>query len=229
MEKSALEIELKYRLENVQAFENVQALLLVDVPPKRVQQRNHFFDTKDHLLRQSKIGFRLRKEDDQYILTAKGPAQAIAGEENPEVLAVHLEEEISVTSEDAKAILAGVQPCFAPFLQEGAHLMHPRLIEKIQEVNQAQALAHVGSFENTRTRIPMTLPLSSGAMDLIFELDQTTFLEKIIHYEVEVEVPAQADAAKVDEAVQALLKQAGVTWTKTPGKASRFFALLGFS
>jgi uncharacterized protein YjbK len=227
--ENALEIELKYRLENLQAFQRVEAALLVGAPSKRVHQQNHFFDTKDHLLRQSKIGLRLRQENEEFFLTAKGPVTQSSDGLNPDALAVHAEEEMILSQDRARSMLDGALPAFLPFLEKSDGLLNPQLVAHIEETHHKQPLAYVGRFENVRTRIPKTITLFSGPIDLVFELDQTTFLEKIIHYELEVEVPSRADVAGVDEAVQGLLKQAGVTWTKTPGKASRFFALLGFS
>src|SRR6185295_3008746 len=66
------------------------------------QQRNHVFDTEDFALHQSRLAVRLRNEDGQHTLTAKGPSVGLSAS-----VVSRTEAEVEVDAEVAAQIRSG--------------------------------------------------------------------------------------------------------------------------
>jgi len=183
----------------------------------QVRQVNHFFDTADQELRALGIALRLREEDEQFIITAKGPAPNPAADAN---VMVKAEEEILVEREVGAAILAHeLRPDLVLAEARGASALVQRIAETVGERN----LRHVGSFKNTRSRVG-PIELAPGHT-VIIELDRTELPGDVVQFEIEIEVePEQVEACAA--ALEAIRQRLGVEWIEYGSKAKRFFAAL---
>ena len=209
------EIELKLFVDDGAALDAVAKASGGRVQPP-VRQTNHFFDTESRALRGKKMALRLRDEDGHFFVTVKGGSsdQKIAGAS----LSVRPEEEIEIEPLRAAEMLSGTR---SPLDAFGAQ--PPGLITLAAERIGTAPLQYLGAFENERTRVDVHL----GEADVVLELDRTKFPGDVVHYEVELEVPAGVDAAAMGAALEALLVKAGVRGRPASGKASRFFSIVG--
>ncbi|HEU5196159.1 MAG TPA: CYTH domain-containing protein [Methylomirabilota bacterium] len=208
------EIEFKFRVEGPAAFEAL-AVAAGTRPGQPITQTNHFFDTPDRALGLRRYTLRLREEGGRFRLTAKGPAERVANRTS------RAEEEIEVSAEEAQAIVHAVRSAL-DVLEARADQRGGALVATMRSIVGHRALRHVGSFQNARARLPVTLSVEGRALPVTFELDRTTFPGEQVHHEVEVEVE-DADARAVEPVLHAFFKDAGVAWRQAPSKARRFF------
>lgn len=185
-----------------------------------VLQRNHFFDTSARALRRGRIALRLREEADTFALALKGPRSDGGG-----ALAARPEEELALDHPTARAILAGAR---SPLEVLGTSaLASAPLVARARELALGEPLVRLGGFENERLRIgPLRFPPDGAGPPLVFELDRTRFPGGRVDREVELELPAGADAALVEEALRALLARLGIAPEPVDSKAARLFRLL---
>ena len=100
-------------------------------------------------------------------------------------------------------------------------------LESVQLALGGEGLQHAGSFENARTRIgPVRVSDREGTIELLFELDRTSFPGGRVDCEVEVEVRTLAEAERARPVVETLLEKAEVSWSAATSKAQRFFGAL---
>ena len=219
------EIELKYALPDERALAALSRQLLGadEPPPAPVRQVNHFFDTPGLALRRAQLALRLREEGGRFLVTAKGPAE---GDTQDGALTARAEEEVEIDGSEARAILAGETSALALLVERRAGAS--AFLKSIELALADEALQHVGSFENARTRIGRTFEARdrAGTVELLFELDRTSFPGERVDCEVEIEVRTRADAERARWVVEGLLEKAGVSWSAATSKAQRFFEAL---
>ena len=143
-------------------------------------QINHFFDTSDLRLDNAKHTIRLRDEAGTFTLSTKGPER-----QGPDAtLTQKSEDEIIVSYEEAKALLAMPQPLLT-LLDRRAQPTAAPLLTAIRALIADQPLTYIGGFQNERTRLPIRLTVSGQVVDVMFEMDRTSFAGGHIDYEVE--------------------------------------------
>lgn len=217
------EVEFKLRLADEAQHGALLALLFVeDAPPEPVLQTNHFFDTADHALRAAGLALRLRAAKGRWMFTAKGKSRDLdaAG-----VLTARAEEEREIGDDEARGLLSGERdpvPFFASLFADGA----PPIAAALESAAGGRALQHVGSFENRRTKASARLDDGQGGqVELLLEVDRTSFPGGRVDCELEAEVPAER-APLVEGALRLLLDRLGAPWSTAPSKAARFFELV---
>jgi uncharacterized protein YjbK len=222
------EFEFKFRVESGDDLDRLIAAVArgsTEVPSP-VTQVNHFFDTPDGSLRRGRMALRLREESGRFFLTAKGPERC-RSEGDP--LTVKAEEEVVVTANEARAILAGREYPLA-LLGERLGAPRPPLLEAMHTAVGPASLREVGAFRNERRRVgPVPLSTKAGVLDVVFELDRTEFppagdLDEL-HFEIEVELPGER-AEICRDALLELLAGAGIAWRHSTSKARRLFERL---
>jgi uncharacterized protein YjbK len=213
------EIELKLRVDGPGAFQAL-ARTAGATAQHTATQINHFFDTSDLRLDNAKHTIRLRDEAGTFTLSTKGPER-----QGPDAtLTQKSEDEIIVSYEEAKALLAMPQPLLT-LLDRRAQPTAAPLLTAIRALIADQPLTYIGGFQNERTRLPIRLTVSGQVVDVMFEMDRTSFAGGHIDYEVEVELK-EVDAQAATDAVHAFFQNAQVAWRKGPSKAKRFFNLV---
>ena len=78
-EPSAMEIELKLLLEDVDAWQTLSASLCAHGQPLEHRQLNLYLDTEDRLLQGNKVMVRVRLQGQQAIVTCKSRAHIVDG------------------------------------------------------------------------------------------------------------------------------------------------------
>jgi uncharacterized protein YjbK len=212
------EIEYKYRVSKPDDLDKV-IMAAAAQQVKTVRQVNAFFDTQQHNLNGKKITVRLRKENESFILGAKGQAVPdLSGRQTrKEEWEAQIEPDVAEAmlqgKEDPLKILAQKQPCAEA------------LVKSIREELADKKLQYVGFFVSFRQKVQTNIP---DLGELNIELDTSIFQGDLVHYEIEVEVPSQHKdhPQKIDEAMKQILKRAGVEGRTGPPKAKRFFNLL---
>jgi len=227
-EPKPTEIEIKYRLESAKSLLAVETALGIQSSTQRRQvlrQVNYFFDTKDFLLKKANLALRLRQENEQFILCAKGTATN--GPKTPKSAATRFEYEEKISKALAMQMLADkVSP--VQKLEEQTDKLDPAsktrlfLLGRIGEVAKQKSLRVVGSFTNIRT----CLPIRVNGQVLTLELDETTFPGHVIHYEVELELPQDSDHELAERVLCKLFDKAGVKYSPSEGKSDRLFKML---
>lgn len=217
----AKETEFKFRVASQADLDSVARTLGIP-DTHRVHQENHFFDTSDTLLNRNKYVLRLRKEGSQYFLTAKGPSvRSTDG-----LLSAKPETERAIDTRRAKAILEGRRSALEVLSRTWLAPDERVVLGEIRKLLGSQSPGYIGSFSNERTRIEAPLSAQGQPLLVTLELDRTTFPRNVVHYEIEVEVPAHADAVALGEVLKDLFVKAKVKTEAGPGKATRFFAAL---
>lgn len=215
--KSIEEVELKYRIKNRQDFAKLIAALKSLSDNKTfpvLRQTNYFFDTFEFALSMQFIALRLREENGKFTLCAKQGK----GEAETSALAIRTELEVDISSDQAEEILSEKLSPELPLNE----LKHP-LLDQINLVARQEPLKLLGSFKNKRTVIPIDIE----GRPIALELDETTFNDKIRHYELEAELPPEHSAETVEHFLQDLFKQIGVEVSPSTSKAQRFFEMVG--
>jgi uncharacterized protein YjbK len=217
----ATEIELKLAVDDAAALERIARAAGGAADAVTVAQTNHFFDTADRALDRGRFVLRLRAEDADWYLTAKGSTVTSAGG----ALKRSLEEELQIDDATARALLAGTA---SPLdrLDDRSSSTRDALVAALRDAVGAAPLTTIGSFTNRRTKLPTTLSVHGAPLPVVLELDTTTFPGGVVHHEVEVELTEGTDAAAAERALRDLLARAGVVGRPAPGKSKRFFAAL---
>jgi uncharacterized protein YjbK len=216
------EVEFKLRVPDGEALEALGRAAGGE-PLETVLQVNHFLDTAARHLDRARFTLRLRDEDGRFFLTVKAPlAGGVGG-----ALSRKAEEEVETSPAVAKGILEGsVLPLDVLAGAPGGTDARAQLVAAVRAATGGEPVRHVGAFQNRRTRWPARLRTPGGHVDVVLELDRTTFPGNVTHHEVEVEVGPGASPADVEEGLQDLFQRAGVTGSPSSSKAGRFFAAL---
>ncbi|MES2503706.1 MAG: CYTH domain-containing protein [Myxococcota bacterium] len=216
------EIELKYRFEDLSAFQKMLSSL--PAPTRIEKQTNNFFDTQSLSLKAEHIFLRLRQSNEDFYFTCKAKPENMA--KPSDTLSIHDEWEEKLADADAQALFTGQEHPLNllkrswPNESESSKQTRQSLLNRINNLNLTQPIAWVGSFKNTRTHVAFNI--LNQPLDL--EFDATDFGSRI-DYEVECELPATMDPTHAESELQALFEQAGVQAGASSGKAERFFKL----
>ncbi len=211
------EIELKRLLVGEGAAERLLAALGGSAAVTK-KQTNHFFDTADGSLNQAHYILRLRFEDGEPILTAKGPGSAVANSTSHK-----LEAEAAIEPETAQAILAERLDAQTALQAKITDATFDELWRGLLQARAGRALVVVGSFENERRVVPVVLP-SGLALDV--EVDRSRFPHGASDQEVEIELPSEEVAAEVEAWLEGVARDAGVGTAPSSPKIARFLAAL---
>jgi inorganic triphosphatase YgiF len=183
-------------------------------------QTNHFFDSAAGALRAARIALRLREERGAFTLALKGPELAPGG-----TLAARPEEELFLAPAEARAVLAG-ERCPLAWLA-ASPLGEAELVRRATAAAAGAPTRRLGSFENERLRVgPLAFPPGSSGPELVLELDRTSFPGGLVERELELELPAGADASGIERGLEALFSGVGLAVESVPSKAARLFRIL---
>lgn len=226
MTSQSREIEFKFGVSGTSAFERLlQHLELpVSLLHSGVTQTNHFFDSPSWCLHEHHFVIRLRDTGGSYALTIKG--EHTSEETASGVLSNRIEEEVMIPQAAAEGLLRGK---LSPRQAVSDHFAgrSAALVEMIENACQGQQLVRIGQFTNERIHLPpVSLTVGDSREQLVFELDTSTFPGNRIEHELEVEIKAHSNAAGIEAALIALLREAGIEWHAAPSKAVRFFAAI---
>ena len=233
-----MEAEIKLLIPTEQAFEAILDHVAGDKAVQQVMQRNEFFDSEHGALRAVDFSLRVRREGPmiksreshlyRIVVTLKGPKQR--SDEGAEELSLH---SLVVRPEEEVVITGQVE------LKPGGDLLAllppSALVSRARAALGDAALQSHESFVNVRTSVPWRFETAeAGAIDVVLELDATTFADDDHRveqqYECEVELPparAAELAGPVAAALKRLLEEAGGEPVKpAKGKRSRCRAFL---
>jgi uncharacterized protein YjbK len=224
------EIEIKFLVQSqkdLDALEKRASEMFAGKKVKEVLQTNFFFDTTDFAARKKGIGIRLRKQDDHYFMTLKGPGLG-KKEPNGQKLTSRLEFEAEVTQVEAKKLLEGKQSAIAVVEalvigEERMRKTRDHLVALAKLACAQEKLAFIGSFNNRR-RI---LPIEIARHPMKLEFDQTLFLGNVIHFEVELEIPSMDLFEPAEAFLVHLFHECGQTPGYQKSKSERFYSFLG--
>lgn len=209
------EIELKRLLVGENADERIIAALGEGVAKDAVQT-NHLFDTDDRALRRARHTMRLRKEEDEAFLTAKGPTRRVGRDTGSKV-----EAEVAIDralAEDLLAERADPLDTLRSLLPDPAYVP---LWRDLEHARAGRALRPCGRFENRRRVVPAQLP---SGLAVAVEIDRTQFPNGAVDYEVEIELPDEQAVAEAERWLDELARGAGVETKPAPPKTARFYA-----
>jgi len=223
------EIEIKFRVASNEALDSLEKRaheLFPGSQVKEVLQTNFFFDTPDLSVRKNGIGFRLRKEDEAYIITMKGPNPDKKQSSAPK-LTSRLEFEAIIAKEDAIALLDGqTEPAkFVENIQLSDLKMkntRDHLLSLLGKTCPQGNFAIIGHFTNCRRVLPIVI----GECPMKLEFDRTQFPNSITQYEVELEIPSMEFSEKAEAFLVDLFYQCGQTPAFERSKSERFYSLL---
>ncbi len=221
MDNQPQEIEFKFAVDHSGAFK--QLLEYLDTPADQLEnaavQINHFFDTQQLSLHANGTIVRLREQHGTYKLTVKGKAQTETGES---ALTVRIEHEAEIDAETGHGCLSSRKLSLA-ILKKALSGHADELNALLTQSGVEGELSYIGQFKNRRFQLPLTLQVQNVPHELIMELDTSEFPGRDPDYEIEVEISSQTDAAAIQQALEQLLKDAGIDWHTTTNKAARFF------
>jgi hypothetical protein len=207
------EIEVKRLLIGERAGDRLLAALAAPVVAEK-RQVNHVLDTKSRALSAARLSLRLRNEDGEWIVTAKGPSQRVAGS-----TASKVEAESHVEAAVAGAILGAGTSALDVLRARIDDSAFDELWQSFERVLADQPLIVVGSFENERRVVPVILPSGSS---LTLEIDRTRFPGGRVDEEVEIELDSAALAAEVEAWLETTARAAGVVTAPSSAKIARF-------
>jgi uncharacterized protein YjbK len=214
MAGDGIEREFKLMLKDAIERSRIEALL---PPPRRLlRQHNIFFDTDDGRLAAARLTFRLRQENEAWLLTAKGPPLAGRG-----ALTAREEAERVLTPALAAHLAAGTADPIPAFARAVPAQVAQTLARRISEAADGKPLRPTGGFRNERTQVEIALPCGTPAT---LALDRSLMPDGAEHHEVELEVAPSA-AWSAAAWLSGLLARAGVPPRAARSKRSRYEAL----
>lgn len=155
--KQHLEIEFKNLLSMVE-YESLLGAVFSDGNQKKIVQQNYYFDTKDHQLKNQQSALRIRKTDSFNELTLKVPSQG-------HLLETNLSLRDNVCSEILNAQQLKLSSINADI--------------EIENISHESVFYLFNQFETVRFEQTMG--------DHLLVLDQTTFQNGTVDYELEIE------------------------------------------
>lgn len=160
-----MEQELEIEYKNLLTKDEYQKLLVdeftKDASVQKIMQTNHYFDTPDKLLRKYQSALRIRRLDTRNELTFKVPAQEFLMESN-----------FSLNQEQTDLILTQKQFSLSDITNKRVDLKVPGLTNET-------TFEHFNQFTTVR--------YEKKVGDHLMVLDQTTFQNDVVDYELEVE------------------------------------------
>ncbi len=209
------EIELKYQIAGLADFNRLLTTLKKRAAGSvdTLEQKNIFFDTRALDLRKHRVSLRLRREDETYYLCVKK-----SGSDNTlDTLSVREEFETQISAHSADLIRTQqISP-----LETLAQLGDSNL-DIILENFLTTDLYIIGSFVNTRTRIPIIFDTHK----ILIELDKTTYPDKSVIFEMEIELNSEQDARAVQPIIEDMLRSLGLVANSSVPKSDRLYRIL---
>ncbi len=220
------EIELKYLLSSKADFQIFERFLeQYRTGPKRVlRQVNSYFDTPSLSFRRAGISLRLRRENGEYFLSAK---QSMGKKSSTQRhLSVRLEYEGNISARIASLVSREQVSALDAFSflrsqTEEEELTRNTLYQHMKKAAQI-GLQIIGSFSNTRTKMPIVL--DDQAVTL--ELDHSIYPKGIEIFEVEVEFEGVRQANSLRPRIEGLFRKAGLRTYRSSSKSSRLYRIL---
>ena len=223
------EIELKYRFPDAPTFQRVkEAAMNLSLAQDflLLEQNNYFFDTSNFILRANSLAIRLRHENKHFILCIKGNNPSVT--KNKKNMSIKLEYENIISENIALQLLeekcSPLDCLLAQPTTNDAIKRRTRefLCSQITTLTLNKPLRMIGSFTNQRTCIPVLI----GAEEFLIEMDKTRFSSEFIHYELELEIPADHHYQNTEKFLLGLFQKANADFFPSNGKAERFYQFL---
>jgi uncharacterized protein YjbK len=216
------EIELKYCLKSKSDFELFGHLIESYVSGKKsiYQQENFYFDTPNLNLKRNGISLRLRKQNEEYRLSAKKSL------DKKKHLSVRLEYENVVETSIAQLIRCGfLSPIdafsFLPSKTREDFITKKSMIKHMKKAAKL-GLQIIGSFLNERTCIPIKLL----GQNLSVEFDYSIYPKSIEVYEIEIEFESEKQAILCRPAIESLFRSARIKTHQSGSKSSKLYKIL---
>jgi len=213
----AHEVEIKRLLVDDGAAERFVAALRKPVRATQ-HQVNHVFDTDDGRLARSRHAVRLRVQDGDATLTAKGPGREVSASTS-----ARLEAETTVEDELVEDLLAGRIEPLCVLRQRIPDDAYADLWRGLDEARACRPLRADGRFENTRRVVDVTL---ASGLQLTVEVDETHFPNARVDHEVEIEVPGEELVAEVEAWLDGVARDAAIETRDSTPKIARFHEAL---
>lgn len=155
--KQELEIEFKNLLNKVE-YDKISQSEFSDKKQQKITQTNHYFDTKNQDLKKIKSALRIRKTNTFKELTLKSPSQGFL-----------LETNVSLSNNEYSEILETEQIKLSSYVSD----------LNIIDISEDSIFYLFNSFKTVR--------YEKQVGDHLIVLDQTTFQNEEVDYELEVE------------------------------------------
>lgn len=219
------EIELKYLISSKDDFYLFERFLEQYRSDKKqiYLQENSYFDTPSLDFRKSGISLRLRRQNHEYLLSAK---QSLGNKKLQKNLSVRLEYEGRLDKRMASLLCdENLSPidAFATLKSKTAeeeatkNTLH-RHMKKTAHIG----LQMIGSFTNVR----ISLPIMLKGERLVMELDHSIYPQAIEIFEVEVEFTGIRQVTALRPAIESLFRTAGIRTYRSSSKSSRLYRIL---
>lgn len=219
------EIELKYLLNSKIDFD----LFFEFLEPyacgktKFYRQENFYFDTPALNLRRNKISLRLRKQNDDFLLSGKTSLNKKASKNN---LSVRVEYEGHIDGGVAELMLQNLVSPIDVFsflkAKTPEDVTSKKTLLRLMEKVSKTGLQMIGSFVNERT----TMPLDVFDQRIYFEFDHSRYPQSVETYEVELEFPSEKLAVTMRPFIDTLFHRAGIKTKSSSSKSSRLYKIL---
>jgi uncharacterized protein YjbK len=219
------EIELKYRLGSKDDF------ILLDrfldgyaVGPKHLhQQENFYFDTPYLHLKRNNISLRLRKQNSEYLISAK---QSFKGKKPGKHLSIRLEYEGRIDNAIASLIL---DDCLSPLdafdllpCLTSDELATKKTLYRNMRKAAKTGLQLIGSFVNLRR----ALPIDISGQTIVIELDHSIYPKAIEIFEVEIEFSSIEHVKQMRPTIENIFYLARIKTYQSSSKSSRLYRIL---
>ncbi len=219
-----IETELKLLLPDEAAWQRIRTAL---AGGSVVFQVNHFFDRPDGLLREARIGVRLRAEDGRHSLAVKGErARASVG-----ALAQRIELETGIAPADAETGLTrglDLAPWLGRWRAESAEGSGSAelvgFLDTLEAACRGRLLERYAELANRRETFRLELRDADGPFEVELALDRTTLPGDRVDHEIEIEFASDLEALprRVEAAVRQWLRElGGIETTPATSKLAR--------
>jgi len=209
------EIELKRLLFGDRAGDRLVAALGGAVQSEH-RQVNHVLDTRDRRLSAARFALRLRMENGDALLGAKGPTRDAGTSTGSK-----LEAESRIDADLACAILAGERDPVAALRERAGDPAYAELFRAIEATRRGEPIVPRGQFANVRRTVRATLP---HGLSIAVEIDRTTFPDGRVDEEVEIELPDERVVPEAEAWLDSVTRSAGITTRPSTPKVARFWA-----
>lgn len=218
------EIELKYLLSKKEDLLRLKAALgpYMKESSKLLVQENYYFDTPQLALKKDGISLRLRKENQDFWLSAK---QSLGKKKQKNNLSIRLEFEGIIDFEAGELIkdqFLSPLEAFRLMPAEGEGEATKKLLLGHMKKALKEGLQMVGSFINHRVAVPIEIL----GHKIILELDHSFYPQNIEIFEVEIEFSSAQEAELLRPLIEELFDQVPIKTHKSISKSSRLYKIL---
>lgn len=219
------EIELKYVLSSKDDFHLFERFLEQFRYDKKqiLLQENSYFDSPSLDLRRAGISLRLRRQNQDFLLSAK---QSLGVKNLQKNLSVRLEYEGRLDKRIASLICNdNLSPldAFAYLRSRSteAEATKSTLYRHMKKVTTT-GLQVIGSFTNVRTNVPIMV----AGQKIVLELDHSVYPKGVEVFEVEVEFAGVRQVTALRPSIEGLFRTAGLRTCRSSSKSSRLYRIL---